>query len=86
VVRVDSELYVRSFHGTVGGWYRRADQSGRGRIRAGGLEHDVSFRAGQPDAQHAISNACRMKYALSPYIEAMVDADIASATLHLVAI
>jgi hypothetical protein len=86
VVRVDSDLYVRSFHGTVGGWYRRVQQSRRARIRAGGLEHDVTFRAAQPADTPAITRAYRTKYALSPYMEAMVGPDASSATLQVVAI
>ena len=33
VVRVGDELYVRSYRGPSGGWYRRARVSGNGRIR-----------------------------------------------------
>ena len=44
VVRVDDDVYVRSAHGPDNGWYRRAVASGTGRIRAGGVEHDVDLR------------------------------------------
>lgn len=43
VVRVGDDVYVRSAHGPANGWYRRAVASGTGRIRAGGVEHDVTF-------------------------------------------
>jgi hypothetical protein len=36
VVRVGDELYVRSYRGHSGGWYRRARDNGNGRIRSGG--------------------------------------------------
>src|SRR3954471_12680511 len=42
-VGVGDELYVRSAHGPTNGWYRRAKAAGAGRIRAGGVERDVSF-------------------------------------------
>jgi hypothetical protein len=85
VVRVDQGLYVRSFHGTGGSWYRRAQGSGRGRIRADGREYDVSFEPPQPGAQPAISDAYRVKYATSPYMEPMVAPDVVAATLRIVA-
>ena len=43
VVRVEDELYVRSAYGANNPWFRRAKASGMGRIRAGGLERDVTF-------------------------------------------
>ena len=52
VVRVGDQLYVRSARGPANGWYMRALRSGAGRIRAGGLERDVTF-AGIDAAYHA---------------------------------
>jgi len=43
VVGVGDEIYVRSAHGPTNGWYRRAKAPGAGRIRAEGVERDVSF-------------------------------------------
>ena len=37
VVRVGDEIFVRSAHGTDNPWFRRANSSGIGRIRAGGV-------------------------------------------------
>ena len=45
VVRVDDNLYVRSAYGADNPWFRRAKASGSGRIRAGGIERDVTFAA-----------------------------------------
>jgi len=42
VVRVDDDLYVRSYRGADGAWYRQATQHAQGRIRAGGVERDVT--------------------------------------------
>ena len=41
VVRSGDDIYVRSAYGTENPWYRRALASGRGRIKAGGVERDV---------------------------------------------
>ena len=49
VVRVGSDLYVRSAYGPDSAWYRRAVRSGRGRIRAGGVERDVVLEHLAPD-------------------------------------
>src|SRR6185503_18528750 len=51
VVRAGDDLYVRSAHGPTNPWYRRAKASGAGRIRAGGLERDVTFAEAAPDVQ-----------------------------------
>ncbi len=62
VVRTDGELYVRSAGGPQRPWYRRALASRRGRIRAGGVEADVSFGQAAPEAQPAIDAAYHAKY------------------------
>ncbi len=43
VVRRGDELYVRSAYGPNTVWFRSAHTSGQGRIRAGGLERDITF-------------------------------------------
>ncbi|HZB96821.1 MAG TPA: DUF2255 family protein, partial [Herpetosiphonaceae bacterium] len=43
VVQAGDDLYVRSAYGPDNPWFRRAKASGVGRIRAGGLERDVTF-------------------------------------------
>jgi hypothetical protein len=49
-VRADDGIYVRSARGSASRWFRRATASGSGRIRAGGIERDVTFtQAGQLD-------------------------------------
>lgn len=55
MVAVDGDLYVRSARGP-NGWYRRALASGSGRVRAGGVERDVTF-TDAPDAPHAAIDA-----------------------------
>jgi hypothetical protein len=64
-VRAGDHLYVRSAYGSDNPWFRRATASGTGRIRAGGIERDVTFiPAGELDAatQAAIDAAYHAKY------------------------
>jgi hypothetical protein len=62
VVLVDEELYVRSAGGPDRPWYRHATASGAGRIRAGGVEADVSFASAPDDVQASIDAAYHAKY------------------------
>jgi hypothetical protein len=62
VVRVGDDLYVRSAHGPDNPWYRRALASGRGRVRAGGVERDVSFADADPGIEESIDTAYHAKY------------------------
>jgi hypothetical protein len=62
VVRAGDDLYVRSAHGPSNPWYRRAKASGTGRIRAGGVEHDVTFVEAPPGIDGEIDGAYHTKY------------------------
>ena len=62
VVRAGDDLYVRSAYGPENPWYRRAMASGSGRIRAAGVEADVTFGTAADDAQAAIDAAYNAKY------------------------
>ena len=62
VVRHGDDLYIRSAYGPDNGWYRRAKASGAGRIRAGGIERDVTFAdAGDTDPR-ALDAVYHAKY------------------------
>src|ERR671928_228625 len=43
VVRVGDELYVRSWRGDDGAWYRAATSHRRGHVSSGGVERNVQF-------------------------------------------
>lgn len=43
VVRVDDDLYVRSVNGRTSDWFRSTQRRHEGRIRAGGVEKDITF-------------------------------------------
>ncbi|HWH94492.1 MAG TPA: DUF2255 family protein [Baekduia sp.] len=62
VVRAGDDLYVRSTYGPNNPWFRRAKVSGAGRIRAGGLERDVTFAEPAPGVHFAIDAAYHSKY------------------------
>jgi hypothetical protein len=88
VVRIDDDLYVRSYRGHNGSWFRAARQSHQGEINAGGVRKRVRF-AENNDAQtaDAIDEAYRAKYQRygARYVDPMVSADARAATLQLVA-
>ncbi|MQY05918.1 DUF2255 family protein [Actinomadura macrotermitis] len=75
VVRDGDDLYVRSYRGPDGAWFRAARASGRGRISSGGVETDVSFVAApDPELNDRIDAAYRIKYGhhSSTYVDPMV--------------
>lgn len=61
-VRVGGEVFVRSAYGRDNGWFRRALASPRGRIRAGGVEKDVTFTEPGPDVDDQLDAAYHAKY------------------------
>jgi hypothetical protein len=85
VIRAGDDLYVRSAHGPGNPWYRRAKASGTGRIRAGGVERDVTFGDGDAGAYQAIDAAYHAKYdRYGPAIVgSVVGATAAPATIRL---
>ena len=62
VVRAGDEIYIRSAYGSDNPWFVRATTSGTGRIRAGGVEKDVTFADAAPEAHAAIDAAYHAKY------------------------
>jgi hypothetical protein len=85
VVRVGDDLYVQSCRGRAGAWFRSAQRCRAGRIRAGGVERDVTFDAPR-DADHdAIDRAYRTKYAryASSDVDPMLNLGARAATLRL---
>jgi hypothetical protein len=62
VVRAGDDVYVRSAYGPTNPWYRRAKASGAGRIRAGGVERDVTFAEADGGVHEAVDAAYHTKY------------------------
>jgi hypothetical protein len=85
-VLVDDAVFIRSFHGPDGHWYRATQATGGGRIRVAGVEHDVTFEPA-PDADaRAIDAGYRAKYGRSSYVDAMVTPSATATTLRIVPI
>ncbi|MGN6698711.1 MAG: DUF2255 family protein [Thermomicrobiales bacterium] len=62
VVRASDDLYVRSAYGPKNPWFRRARASDTSRIRAGGLERDVTFADATLGTHAAIDAVYHAKY------------------------
>jgi hypothetical protein len=85
VVRQGDDLYVRSWRGPRSGWFRGVQDSHEGRIRAGGVEKDVSFiDIDEPGVNAAIDVRYRAKYGDSGYATPMVTEPARSTTIKLV--
>ena len=61
MVLVHGELYVRAYRGPESLWFQAAQETGRGRIRAGALARDVLL-VPAPGPADAIGAAYRAKY------------------------
>ncbi|MBV8940522.1 MAG: DUF2255 family protein [Solirubrobacterales bacterium] len=85
VVRVGDELFVRSWRGTTGSWYRTALASHAGHISAGGIEKGVALEEAGEDVGDAVDAAYRQKYGRrSGYVEPMIAPPARATTLKLV--
>lgn len=86
VVRVGDDLYVRSYRGRNGAWFRSTLRQPEGHIRSGGVERDVAFEEPGDAGQDDIDQAYRAKYAsryASNIVDPIVAPDAAAATLRL---
>jgi len=86
VVRDGDDLFIRSAYGAANGWFRRAKASGTGRIKAGGVERDVTFAEADLAESAAIDRAYHRKYdRYGPKIVGtVVGADVAPLTIRLI--
>jgi len=82
-VVVNGELYVRSYNGQNGRWYRAAIQQKCGRITAAGMTRDVTFEPVTGAINDRIDGGYRSKYAGSPYLKPMVSARARAATVKV---
>ena len=85
IVSDGAELYIRSYRGAAGAWYRNALREPRARIRAGGTEYDVVLA---PDTSEAVNAAIdidfRRKYSYSPTsLAAMIRPEAVATTLRV---
>ncbi len=62
VAQAGDSLYVRCAYGPGNPWYRRARAAGEGKVRAGGVERDVTFASAVSAVQGDIDAAYHAKY------------------------
>jgi hypothetical protein len=61
-VRHGDDLYVRSVRGRSGAWFRGTQERHEGRIRAGGVQQDITFVDADPGVGDDVDAAYRAKY------------------------
>ena len=87
VVRVADDLYVRSWKGDAGAWFRATQVRHTGHIEAGGVGKDVTFVAETDnDVNDRIDAAYRTKYRRhgGRYVDPMVAPTARATTIKLV--
>jgi hypothetical protein len=62
VVRHGDDLFVRSVKGSSGHWFRGTQERHEGRIRARGVQQDVTFVDAGHDTDDEVDAAYRAKY------------------------
>jgi hypothetical protein len=88
VVRVDGQVYVRTWYRRDDGWFGHALNSRRARIRVPGLEVDVAVEdvgAADEDLRAAVNAAYRAKYGRygGASVDGMTTGDAETTTLRL---
>ncbi|MEF2978019.1 DUF2255 family protein [Subtercola sp. YIM 133946] len=91
VVRVDGDVYLRTWHRRDTGWFGRAVSSQRARIRVPGLEREVrvdDVGVGDERMRAGIDAAYTTKYGRygGATVDRMTNDDAAAATLRMVAL
>ena len=85
VIRHGNDLYVRSWRGPGGSWFRRTRERRNGRIQAGGVDKDVTFADADHGLDDQIDTAYRAKYRRHSrtYVDPMVAPQARAATIKL---
>ncbi len=87
IVRVGEDVYVRSYRGRDGAWFRAAQARLEGWIRAGGVEKNVTFvDETDPGINDQIDAVYRTKYRgySAEYVDPMIAAEARATTIKLV--
>jgi hypothetical protein len=86
VVRTGDDLYVRSYRAGGSAWFRGAEITHEGHIRAGGVDKDVTFVDVDRGLDGPIDDAYRAKYHRfdASYVDPMVAPAAQATTLKLV--
>jgi len=85
-VRHGDDLFVRSVRGRDAHWFRSSQERHEGRMRAGGVQQDVTFVDAGHDINDEIDAAYRAKYRLyaGNILSSVLTPQARSATLKLV--
>ena len=86
VVRQGDDLYIRSYRGPGGSWFRHARERREGHIQAGGVDKDVTFADADHNLDDQIDAAYRATYRRygSTYVNPMVAPQARATTIRLV--
>ena len=86
VVRHSDALYVRAVKGPSGPWFRGTQTRREGRIRAGGVEKDVTFEEAESGVDDEVDAAYRAKYRryAASIVNSVLTPEARAATLKLV--
>ena len=86
VVRHGDDLYVRSVRGRSAHWFRGTQEKHEGRIRAGGVQQDVTFVDAGHDIDDDVDAAYRAKYRryAGSILNSVLTPDARSTTIKLV--
>ena len=85
-VRHGDDLYVRSVKGRSGHWFRSTQERREGRIRAGGVQQDITFI----DADHSLDDVVDAAYGAKyrryagSILNSVLTSEARSSTLKLV--
>lgn len=85
VVRLGDGLYVRSAYKRSAAWFRATQVRHEGRVKAGGIDKDVTFVDVNPAIDDQIDAAYRTKYHRhgAEYVNMVTTPEARSATLKL---
>ena len=85
-VRQGDDVYVRSVRGRNGQWFRGVQEAYKGRIRAGGVQQDVTFVEAGDEISDEIDAAFRDKYRryAGKILNSVLTPEARAATLKLV--
>jgi hypothetical protein len=83
VVRVGDELFVRSYHGPEGSWFRQVSAHPYARLRAAGREIVVRLVPAELPSLAEVDDAYVAKYGHRGSAAAMITPAVAATTLRL---
>lgn len=83
LVRAGDALYVRSYHGRSGSWFRQVNAHPAARVRASGRDVAVRLVPAEADVRDDVDRAYWVKYGRGGFGAAMTTDDAAATTLRL---